>query len=94
MPGPKHGLARGVAVYSSPGHSPDPGQLGDLLGRCPQLRAWARAHGIALSGVLDDLQLLDQAIDEWGTDPQAAAVGHEAGLFLGTVIIAGVAGAR
>lgn len=93
MPGPKHGVARGVAVYGIP-HGPGPDHLDELLGRCERLRGWARAHGFILTGVPEDLELLDQAIDEWSNDAQGALLGTEAGLFLGTVIIASVAGAR
>src|SRR5947209_19959120 len=93
MPGPKHGRAGGVAVYGG-SQRPDAERLGELLGRCEPLRRWAWAHGFVLSGVPDDLELLDQALDEGDEDAQIAAVGNAAGLFLGTVIITGVPGAR
>jgi uncharacterized protein DUF6278 len=101
IPGPRHGLARRVAVYGVPGR-PDPEQLGELLGRCDQLRAFARAHGFELDGSPEDLGPLDQAIDE-ATDQGTGELGGpsrigaaltEAGLFLGSVIVATVAGAR
>lgn len=91
MPGPKRGVARGVAVSGHP-HGPDPDHLHELLGRCEELRSWARMHGLALSGIPEDLELLDQAIDELPTEGELPP-GSEAGLFLGTVIIACVAGA-
>ena len=93
MPGPKHGAPRGVVVYGVP-HGPDPDHLDELLGRSERLRSWAWARGFVLRGVPEDLALLDQAIDQWRGDGQIAALGNEAGLFLGTVIIASVAGAR
>ncbi len=101
IPGPKHGLPRGVAVYSVPGR-PDPGQLGELLGRCDQLRAFVRAHGFELDGSPEDLGPLDQAIDE-ATDQATSELGglsrigatlNGVGLFLGSVIVATVEGAR
>ena len=101
IPGPKHGLPRGVAVYSVPGR-PDPQQLEELLGRCDRLRAFARIHGFELDGSPEDLRLLDQAIAE-ATDQAARELGGlsrieaaltEAGPFLGSVIVATVAGAR
>jgi hypothetical protein len=92
MPGPKRGMARGVAVYGRP-RGLDPDQLCELLGRCEELRGWARVRGLALSGVPRDLDLLDRAIDERLADRLPAALGNEAGLFLGTVIIGSVAGA-
>jgi hypothetical protein len=73
---------------------PDPGQLDELLGRCERLRSWARTRGFVLSGVPADLALLDQAIGERRHDRDIAALGTEAGLFLGTVIIAKCRGAR
>jgi Family of unknown function (DUF6278) len=101
IPGPRHGLPRGVAVYGVPGR-PDPEQLGELLGRCGQLRAFARAHGFELDGSPQDLGPLDQAIDqardqassELGGPSQTGAALAEAGLFLGSVIVATVAGAH
>jgi hypothetical protein len=94
MPGPRRGVARGVAVYGVPA-GPDPDHLDELLSGCQRLRGWARVRGgFVLSGVPEDLELLDQAIDEWQYDAQTATAGNEAGLFLGTVIIATVPGAR
>lgn len=88
-----------MAVYGVP--RPDPEQLSGLLGRCDQLHTWARAYGFELDGVPEDLGLLDQALDEaldqarheLGGPLRIAAVGNQAGLFLGTVIIATVPGA-
>jgi hypothetical protein len=101
IPGPRYGLPRGVAVYGVPGR-PDPEQLGELLGRCDQLRAFARAHGFELDGSPLDLGPLDQAIDEavgqatsgLGGPSRIGAALAEAGRFLGSVIVATVAGAR
>jgi hypothetical protein len=93
-------LPRGVAVYGVP--RSDPEQLEGLLGQCQQLRIWARAHGLELEGVPEDLGLLDQVLDEAinqaksepGGPPGVASVTGEAGLFLGSVITATVPGAR
>jgi hypothetical protein len=96
IPGSRHGLARSVAVYGVP--RPNPEHLDGLLGRCEQLRTWTRAHGFGLDGVPDDLALLDQALDqasgELGGPLRITVVGNQAGLFLGTVIIATVPGTR
>jgi hypothetical protein len=46
VPGPRHGLPRAVAVWGVPG--PGPEQLAGLLGRCDQLRGWARIRGFEL----------------------------------------------
>jgi len=100
IPGPKNGLARGVAVFGVPPH-PGPEHVDELLGRCDQLRSFARPHGFELDGSPADLGLLDRAIgeaidqasSELGGPSQISAVLAEAGLFLGTVIVATVAGA-
>jgi hypothetical protein len=94
LPGPKHGMARGVAVFGSPGYARDVDGLTELLGRWPALRGWAEGHGLALSGVPEDLQLLDQEIGEPHQDAVPMALANQAGLFLGTVIINSAAGAR
>jgi Family of unknown function (DUF6278) len=87
-------MARGVVVYGVP-RGPEPDRLDELLSRCDRLRSWARVRGgFVLSGVPEDLELLDQAIDEWHHDGQTATLANEAGLFLGTVIIASIPGAR
>lgn len=54
----------------------------------------AESRGLALTGVPGDLQLLDQEIGEQPCDALMAAPAAEVGLFLGTVIINGGAGAR
>jgi hypothetical protein len=85
-----------VAVFGVP--RPGPEHLGELLGRCAQLRNWALARGLELDGSPDDLELLDHAIDEvitesGGHSPMVAAE-NEAGLYLGTVITARIPGAH
>jgi hemoglobin len=62
IPGSKHGLPRSVAVCGVP--RPDADRLDGLLGRCEQLRTWARAHSLELDGAPEELGLLDHALDE------------------------------
>jgi Family of unknown function (DUF6278) len=97
VPGPEHGLARGAAVYGVP-RRPDPEGLRELLGRCESLRDWARLQGLELDTLPDDLTSLDEAIDrvieEHGRHTRMSAVRTQAGLFLGTVIVSSVPGAR
>jgi hypothetical protein len=85
-----------VAVYGVP--RPDPEQVDEVLGRCEQLRTWARARGLALEGVPSDLGVLDEALDQASSghagSPRITALAVQAGLFTGTVIIAAVPGAR
>jgi hypothetical protein len=100
VPGPRHGLPRSVAVYGVP--RPGPDQIAGMLGRCDQLRAWARTRGFELEDTAGDLRLLDQALDaaigdarsEPGEPARIARLGNQAGLFLGTVILATVPAAR
>jgi hypothetical protein len=94
LPGPKHGLARGVAVFGSQGYSEDAEGLSEHLGRWPALTRWAESHGLELSGVPEDLPLLDREIGAQPHDAVMTALVGEVGLFLGTVIIDSAAGAR
>ncbi len=96
VPGSKHGMSRGMVVWGdTQGLGPD--QLNEVLGRCEGLDSWARMRGFVLSGIPQDLELLDQAIDERPVGefnaPGALPEG-EVGLFLGAVIIASLWGAR
>ena len=102
VPGARHGPARSVAVYGVTGR-PDPERLGDMLGECEQLRTWARTHGgFELENIPEDLPLLDSALDqaielarsELGGGSRIALLGTQAGLYLGTVIVVTVSGAR
>jgi hypothetical protein len=83
-----------VGVFGGPGFAQDVSGLNELLGRWAALRSWAEARGIALSGVPDDLLLLDQEIGEQPRDPVLTKLANEVGLFLGTMIINNVEGAR
>lgn len=64
LPGPKHGVARGVAVYGSPGYARDAGSLNAALGQWPALRSWAEGRGLSLRAEPENLRLLDQEIAE------------------------------
>jgi hypothetical protein len=68
--------------------------LNDHLRRWPALRSRAESHGLALSGVPEDLQRLDEVIGEQPHDAVVTALVGEVGLFLSTVIIYSAAGAR
>ncbi|MGH3828549.1 MAG: DUF6278 family protein [Pseudonocardiaceae bacterium] len=97
LPGPKHGVARGVVVYGAP-VPPGPEQLREMLGRCESLREWARLEGFRLDPVPANLQALDEAIDrviqEHGRHLVLSAVESDAGQFLGSVIVSTVHGAH
>jgi hypothetical protein len=83
---PKHGLARGVAVYGSPGFRSDEARLTALLSDCRQLRIWAREHDVALDDTSDSLAALDWALAR--SDEQVRqALAQDCGRYLGTVIV-------
>jgi Family of unknown function (DUF6278) len=87
LPGAKHGLAHGVAVYGSPGFQKDPERLADLLGECRKLRAWAEAHGLPLDGSPESLSALDEALDRFADQQTTSGIANEAGGYLGTVLV-------
>jgi Family of unknown function (DUF6278) len=89
-------MPRGMMVYGNT-RDLDPDAMKIRFGRCEGLHSWARRRGIVLSGIPADLELLDQAIDERPIgefNPSRALAESEVGLFLGTVIIGSLAGAR
>ncbi|MGH3396481.1 MAG: DUF6278 family protein [Streptosporangiaceae bacterium] len=89
--GPKHGIARGVAVWG--GSEADAGSLADTLASCPTLRSWAAARSITLDGTPGSLDALDSATataDEHGQ----RALDAEGALYLGTVLVRQLPGAR
>ncbi len=93
-PGPKHGLARGVAVFG-PSGSNDQQALTALLARCEALRTWASGHEVALTDDPGSLSALDRNLDAWAAVPEIGpTLGNETGLYLGTVIVNHVRGAR
>ena len=92
---PKHGIARGVAVYGSSLDHRDTidGPLPDL-GR---LRSWSHSHGVVLADDPAGLEDLDQHLDDWSADPshhEYIDLGNEVGTYLGNVIIKNIAGAQ
>jgi Family of unknown function (DUF6278) len=93
--GPKHGIARGVAVYGSPRIGAY-AELGDELLGAHDLIGWARdQHSVNLTNDEAGLRLLDGHLDEWRLDSFIGPrLTNEAGNFLGSVIVAEVAGAR
>ena len=87
LPGPKHGIGRGVGVFGSSGFD-EPDRLYEVLGRCPKLRTWASRHGLALNDEPDSLTALDQRLDGWGAEPEIGpTLANEVGTYVGTVIV-------
>ncbi|WP_153426779.1 DUF6278 family protein [Streptomyces alkaliphilus] len=69
--------------------------VAELLSECPLLRERAATRGIALSGDPESLALLDQLPPLWRDDPEELpALATDAGLYLGTVIVRSLPGAR
>jgi hypothetical protein len=86
LPSAKHGPARGVAVFGSPGFK-DPRRLADHLADCRSLRAWADDHGLRLDGSPESLSALDEALERFGDQQTKEDLANQAGLYLGTAII-------
>lgn len=91
--GPKHGLARGTAVFGSGGFD-EPGQLLILFAQCAALRTWAGSHDLVLDDTPESLPALDRLLDAWSAEPDISPrLGNEVGLYLGSVIVKCVHGA-
>jgi hypothetical protein len=94
--GPKHGIARGVAVFTSPTSGPAEMLTGPIAGT-DRLREWSLAHGVVLADDLASLEVIDAHIDQWFADPshhESVDLGNEVGIYLGNVIVKNVAGCR
>ncbi|WP_159774779.1 DUF6278 family protein [Streptomyces sp. HM190] len=97
----KHGPAPGVAVLSAGEDEGDDNdrerheRIAELLSECELLRAQAQQAGVELDDSADSLEALDQLVPRWRDDEETAAwLGNDAGLYLGTVVVRTVAGAR
>jgi len=94
--GPKHGPARGVAVYGAKDSVVSRDMTG-TVGDSGRLRQWSIDHGVVLDDDAQSLELLDAHIDEWNSDPshyESVDLGNEVGTYLGNVILENVPGAR
>lgn len=69
--------------------------VAQLLSECELLRRHAEAAGLELVDSADSLAELDQLLPRWREDPEVVPwLGNDAGLYLGTVIVRTVPGAR
>ena len=94
--GPKHGVARGTAVFSAGGSS-DAHVPREVHVPSERLRAWSRDHGLILDDSPESLSLLDEHLDEWNDDATHHGnvdLSNEGGAYLGTVIVKHIEGAR
>jgi len=94
--GPKHGVARGVAVFGSSAS----GRIEMVDGPLPdsgRLKSWSLSHGVVLADDSAGLEDLDVHLDEWSVDPthfEQVDLGNEIGIYLGNVIVKNVTGAQ
>jgi hypothetical protein len=73
----------------------DPEGLAGLLAECDLLRSQASAAGLGLDDSVASLVALDQLLPRWRDDPETLPwLGNDAGLYLGSVIVSTVRGAR
>lgn len=94
--GPKHGVARGVAVFTS-SDSGGSDMVRGLLADSGRLRQWSLANGVILTDDLASLEILDAHIDNWNADPihhDFVDLGNEVGIYIGNVILGNVVGSR
>ncbi|MFE0700310.1 DUF6278 family protein [Streptomyces sp. NPDC058872] len=73
----------------------DPEGVAELLSECTLLRTRAGEVGVDLDDTPTSLQELDQLPPRWRNEPEELPwFGNDAGLYLGTVIVRNVPGAR
>ncbi|MEU6372159.1 DUF6278 family protein [Streptomyces sp. NPDC046909] len=69
--------------------------IAELLSECELLRHQAYRSGVQLDDTAASLEALDQLVPRWRDDPEVLEwLGNDAGLYLGTVIVRTVDGAR
>lgn len=76
----------------------DPEGVAELLSECELLRSQASRAGVRLDDSVASLEALDQLLPRWRDDRDdeetLSWLGSDAGLYLGTVIVRTVRGAR
>ncbi|MFJ2744763.1 DUF6278 family protein [Streptomyces sp. NPDC087440] len=89
----RHDMARGTATYVS--DEADQEGIAELFAECELLRVRAAHDGLELDDTPASLEALDQLPPRWRDDPEELPwFGNDAGLYLGTVIVRTVPGAR
>jgi hypothetical protein len=94
--GPKHGIARGVAVFGTSA-SERIETVDGLLPDSGRLKSWSLSHGVVLVDDLAGIEDLDEHLDEWSADlthHEDVDLGNEVGIYLGNVIVKNVTGAQ
>lgn len=86
--GPRHAKKAEAALRV------DPEAVTALLSECELLRSQADRAGVRLDDTPASLEALDQMVPRWRDDPEVLPwLGHDAGLYLGTVVVRTVPGA-
>ncbi|MET8561948.1 DUF6278 family protein [Streptomyces flaveolus] len=86
--GPRH------EKKAEPALRADPEAVAALLSECELLRSQAALAGVRLDDTPASLEALDQMVPRWRDDPEILPwLGHDAGLYLGTVVVRTVPGA-
>jgi len=94
--GPKHGVARGVAVFTS-STSDTTNVVDGPLPNSHRLERWSLSFDVVLSDDLASLEAIDVHLNEWASDPshhEHVDLGNDVGIYLGNVIVKNVAGSR
>lgn len=94
--GPKHGVARGVAVFTS-STSDRTNVVDGPLPISNRLERWSLSHDVVLSDDPTSLEALDAHLDEWAGDPshhEHVDLGNDVGVYLGNVIVKNVPGSH
>jgi len=81
-------VARGVAVFGSPGLEPDAATMRSLFGHHERLAEWLSKAGHDLTYDADCLAVVESSIDSWRDNTQISPMlANEVGTFLGTVVV-------
>ncbi len=94
--GPKHGPARGVAVFRSVG-SKNYKVVDGVALQWDSLHSWALEHGLDLRDDVSSLEALDSRLNEWYRDDshfEKVNLPVDVGAFLGQLIVTNREGAR
>ncbi|WP_330460628.1 DUF6278 family protein [Streptomyces sp. NBC_00820] len=85
--GPRHDSNGDAALPA------DPEAIADLMSECELLRTQAAEAGVRLDDTPASLEALDQLVPRWRDDAETLPwLGHDAGLYLGTVVVRTVPG--
>jgi hypothetical protein len=94
--GPKHGIARGVAVFGTSTSIPVEAVNGPLSDSGRLVR-WSLSQGVVLADDPTGLEVLDLHLDEWAANPthyEHVDLGNQVGIYLGNIIVKHVTGAK